>query len=252
VNIQLSSLLILSSLRALAGADAPTTFTERPNPGNIELRTPEARSKRKRPSQSATRIERRAVRRPARVGKVLRRGRRSAAPRAATVLDMLHFDRALRGRRLLNTKRREVMTTAEKLDEAGFGYAYDFGNRTLNGQRLYGHNGGVPGIGAQFDIYRDLGYTVVLLSNYDYRDLEAVVEKTRELMLALVATLPTRQQEVGKVVTRPKTRPRHRLRQARRAPCQLAKLPHRPHEQECWQKRGPSTFPSGWTMYMQL
>ena len=106
----------------------------------------------------------------------------SAGGGYSTVADLLRFDQALRGNRLLNAKNTALMTTATKLDEDGSGYAYGFGNCRFNGQRVLGHNGGAPGIGAQFDSYRDLGYTVVILSNYDYRDMQAVVEKTRELI----------------------------------------------------------------------
>jgi CubicO group peptidase (beta-lactamase class C family) len=100
----------------------------------------------------------------------------------STVLDMLRFDRALKDHRLLGAESTRLMTTAKKLDEGGFGYAYGFGNHRINGQRLFGHNGGAPGIGAQFDVYPDHGSTVVILSNYDYREMKAVVDKTRELM----------------------------------------------------------------------
>src|SRR5262249_50234237 len=41
MNIQLSSLLVLVSLGALAGADEPTPVPQRPNPAKIELRTSE-------------------------------------------------------------------------------------------------------------------------------------------------------------------------------------------------------------------
>jgi CubicO group peptidase (beta-lactamase class C family) len=100
----------------------------------------------------------------------------------STVLDMLQFDGALRNHKLVSAKITALMTHAKKLDERGFGYAYGFGNHVINGQRLLGHNGGAPGIGAQFDDYPDLGYTVVILSNYDYRDIEPVVDKTRQLI----------------------------------------------------------------------
>jgi hypothetical protein len=52
----------------------------------------------------------------------------------------------------------------------------------INGQRLFGHNGGAPGVGAQLDMYPDLGYTVVVLSNWDYRDARPLVDNSRELI----------------------------------------------------------------------
>ncbi len=32
---------------------------------------------------------------------------------------------------------------------------------------MIGHNGGAPGVDGNIDIYPDLGYTVIVLSNYD-------------------------------------------------------------------------------------
>ena len=46
-------------------------------------------------------------------------------------------------------------------------YAYGFGEFFNNTTRIIGHNGGAPGVSVQIDIYPDLGYTVVALSNYD-------------------------------------------------------------------------------------
>lgn len=105
----------------------------------------------------------------------------SAGGGYSTVHDLLKFDRALREHRLLDPKNTALLTTA-KIGEKDFGYAYGFGNEPINGRRHFGHNGGAPGVGAQFDSYPDLGYTVVILSNYDYPDIEPVVEKTRELI----------------------------------------------------------------------
>lgn len=47
-------------------------------------------------------------------------------------------------------------------------FAYGFGESFINGERIIGHNGGAPGVDAQMDIYPDLGYTVIVLSNYDH------------------------------------------------------------------------------------
>lgn len=46
-------------------------------------------------------------------------------------------------------------------------YGYGFGESFKNNIRMIGHNGGAPGIDSQMDIYPDLGYTVIVLSNYD-------------------------------------------------------------------------------------
>jgi hypothetical protein len=45
-------------------------------------------------------------------------------------------------------------------------YGFGFGELYKNNVRIVGHNGGAPGIEGQMDIYPDLGYTVIVLSNY--------------------------------------------------------------------------------------
>jgi hypothetical protein len=46
-------------------------------------------------------------------------------------------------------------------------YAYGFFDRTMGDQRVVGHSGGFLGICDFMDIYLDLGYTVIVLSNSD-------------------------------------------------------------------------------------
>ena len=48
-------------------------------------------------------------------------------------------------------------------DEYGYGCVI----RTTDGQRSFGHSGGAPGINALFQMFPELGYTVVVLSNTD-------------------------------------------------------------------------------------
>jgi CubicO group peptidase (beta-lactamase class C family) len=101
----------------------------------------------------------------------------------STLDDMLKFDRALRSHKLLGAKLTNLVTTG-KVD-APFGkYAYGFGDSRINGKRYVGHNGGGPGIAAQFESYTDTGYTLVVLANYDppavmplIRELEQVLTK---------------------------------------------------------------------------
>jgi len=51
-----------------------------------------------------------------------------------------------------------------------------------NGRRIIGHNGGSAGIGANFDIFPELGYTAVILGNYDPPAMMPVVRKIRDLL----------------------------------------------------------------------
>ncbi|HYP02170.1 MAG TPA: serine hydrolase domain-containing protein, partial [Pyrinomonadaceae bacterium] len=72
----------------------------------------------------------------------------------STLDDLLKFDRALRSHKLLSAKFTDLITTG-KVD-APFGkYAYGFGDSRVNGKRYVGHNGGAPGIAAQFESYTD-------------------------------------------------------------------------------------------------
>jgi hypothetical protein len=61
-------------------------------------------------------------------------------------------------------------------------YAYGFGCHDVGGFRIVGHNGGAPGVGAQLDVYLELGYTVVLLSNYDAGASMKLVPSIRQLL----------------------------------------------------------------------
>ncbi|MFT3883366.1 MAG: serine hydrolase domain-containing protein [Gemmatales bacterium] len=85
----------------------------------------------------------------------------------STAEDLLAFAAALREHRLLNSKYTTLATTGKVQMGPDGKYAYGFGDFTANGHRHIGHNGGAPGISADFRDYLDLGYTAIVLSNYD-------------------------------------------------------------------------------------
>ena len=101
----------------------------------------------------------------------------------STVEDMLKFSLALYGHKLLSQKYTEIVTTG-KVETGGSGrkYAYGFGDNLIDGRHIVSHNGGGPGIGANFDIYPEIGYTAVILSNYSAPTMMPVVKKVRELI----------------------------------------------------------------------
>jgi CubicO group peptidase (beta-lactamase class C family) len=101
----------------------------------------------------------------------------------STVDDMLKFSVALQGYKLLSQKYTDIVTTG-KVEPGGPGrkYGYGFGEEMNNGRRIVGHNGGGPGIGANFDIFTELGYTAVILGNYDPPAMMPVVKEIRELL----------------------------------------------------------------------
>ena len=100
----------------------------------------------------------------------------------STVEDLLQFDRALRGRKLLDAKHTDLVLAGKVAvgpDAAGEKYGYGFSDAAVNGARVVGHGGGFPGISAQLDMYLDDGYTVAVLSNYD-RAANTVSDRLRE------------------------------------------------------------------------
>jgi CubicO group peptidase (beta-lactamase class C family) len=101
----------------------------------------------------------------------------------STVDDMLRFSVALQTHKLLNQQNTElVMTGKVEMGRPGTKYGYGFGEEVSNGRHIVGHNGGGPGIGANFDMFTELGYTAVILGNYDPPAMMPVVMKIRELL----------------------------------------------------------------------
>lgn len=107
----------------------------------------------------------------------------SAGGGYSTVEDMLKFSLALYGHKLLSAKFTGIVT-AGKIEASGPDrkYGYGFGDSVVDGMHIVGHNGGGPGIGANFDIFPEIGYTAVVLSNYSAPTMMPVVKKVRELI----------------------------------------------------------------------
>jgi len=99
----------------------------------------------------------------------------------STAPDLVKFHMALRSYKLLNEETTKLVTTG-KVDAGGPGgrYGYGFGERILDGKHIVGHNGGAPGIAANFDMYPELGYTAVLLMNADPPAMMPVVMGIRQ------------------------------------------------------------------------
>lgn len=94
--------------------------------------------------------------------------------------DMVRFHAALTGLRLLRGDTLERLWTGVA-EEPGRGskYAYGASVARYNGTRIVSHGGGWKGITNRLEMYPDLGYTVVVLSNYD-DDPAAIAYKLRE------------------------------------------------------------------------
>jgi hypothetical protein len=63
-------------------------------------------------------------------------------------------------------------------------YAYGFGDKTLQGKHVVGHNGGAPGISSDLAMYWEDGWTVAVMCNYD-RSAMQVSTRAEELILNL-------------------------------------------------------------------
>jgi len=116
----------------------------------------------------------------------------SAGGGYSTVDDLLKFALALQNHKLLSKKIMEIITTG-KFDVGGpMGkYAYGFIDKILNGKHIVGHNGGSLGIAANFDMFPELGYTAIILSNYDPPAMMPVIMKVRELIPSSTSSAST-------------------------------------------------------------
>jgi hypothetical protein len=99
---------------------------------------------------------------------------------------MLKFRTALLKYKLLNQKctdfviREKVKVPAGwPMSEYGYGFTISF----VNGKRVGGRRGAGLGVAGMFEIYPELCYTVVILSNYDLSAIMPVFMKRREVIL---------------------------------------------------------------------
>ncbi len=82
----------------------------------------------------------------------------------STVDDLLQFANAIRSYQLLNKETTELMTSG-KVEGYNGRYGYGFDDRLENEHRIVGHIGGYFGIKGEVQMYWDLGYTVIILTN---------------------------------------------------------------------------------------
>jgi CubicO group peptidase (beta-lactamase class C family) len=84
----------------------------------------------------------------------------------ASARDLRAFSRALSQERLLSKDQLETLWKPQtKAGPVGYGYLFAVGNSA--GHRWVGHNGGAPGIAAEFLHYPEDGLVVVVLANQD-------------------------------------------------------------------------------------
>ncbi|MFN8583010.1 MAG: serine hydrolase domain-containing protein [Gemmatimonadaceae bacterium] len=85
------------------------------------------------------------------------------------------FSRALWGGKLLSPSTVKEFTDGKVDMVPGIKYAYGFGDRMVNGWRSVGHNGGGPGIAAEFVSFPDHDVDVVVLTNIDAPEASQVL-----------------------------------------------------------------------------
>jgi len=83
----------------------------------------------------------------------------------ASANDLLQFATALYDDSLIDADHREQMTSKKTPGASGGGYAYLYQDGRVNEKRYIGHNGGAPGINAEFLVFPDSGYTIIVLAN---------------------------------------------------------------------------------------
>jgi CubicO group peptidase (beta-lactamase class C family) len=98
----------------------------------------------------------------------------------STAPDLVKFHQAFLGHKLLDKKHTELITTGKVDGPRGSRYAYGFGDHSAGGKRSVGHNGGAPGIAADFAIFPDTGYTTVALMNSDPPFLMPIAKAMKE------------------------------------------------------------------------
>lgn len=99
----------------------------------------------------------------------------------STVGDLVKFHVALRSHKLLSEEYTTLVTTGKVEAGGPIGrYGYGFGDKVFNGKHIVGHNGGMAGIAANFEMYPELGYTSVMLMNTDPPAMMPVIMGIRQ------------------------------------------------------------------------
>src|SRR5204863_1081856 len=99
----------------------------------------------------------------------------------STAPDLVKFQQALFGYKLLDKAHTELVTTGKVDGPGGKGkYGYGFGINDAGGKHSVGHNGGSPGIAANFEMFPESGYAAVELMNADPPTMMPIAKAIRE------------------------------------------------------------------------
>lgn len=111
-----------------------------------------------------------------------------AGPSQSTVYNLLNFAQALLGHRLLSPETTNVILSGKvDSEQPNAQYAYGFYTRNGTWGRLIGHGGRSFGADAFLHIYLDIGYTVIVLSNYDRPAAKVIAHRISDLLSRMCA-----------------------------------------------------------------
>jgi len=96
----------------------------------------------------------------------------------STAEDLFRFAQAMRENRIVSEGTKKTFTTT-KPELQSTRYGFGFGVNDELG--FYGHGGGFPGISANLQIYRDSGWTAIVLSNYS-RAADPLINKMERII----------------------------------------------------------------------
>lgn len=96
----------------------------------------------------------------------------------STLNDMHRFGLALLNDDLVSRDTRDELWRRRAQMGPGMWYAAGFGNHDRQGLQVVGHNGGAPGIGADFKLFPESGVIAIAFTNYDPRPIMSL---SREL-----------------------------------------------------------------------
>ncbi len=96
----------------------------------------------------------------------------------STVEDLLKFDVALRGNKLVGPEYvKQLLSAKPEVNSPGYGYGFSVNSE----MKIAGHGGGFLGINSNLDMFLGTGWTAIVMSNYS-RGAQPVQQKFREMI----------------------------------------------------------------------
>ncbi len=116
----------------------------------------------------------------------------SAGAIYSTTGDLLKWEQALYGGKLLTPASLTKMTTPFKSD-----YAFGLSVRTVDGHKLITHNGGIEGFNTSLNYYPDDKLVVIVLGNLNGGAPDQIANNLGKVALGQTVTLPSERKEVS-------------------------------------------------------